>query len=246
MTFTKLAWGFALKSAVLVAMALSLNATTNADIVDVEVDTEFNAESEFEGTYTYYSYVFKLGANTVTTDFSQVGDQSLTFNFHAPDDRRFVFDGPSSGTNLKFGMIFSQGAGGTITEDFHFDFAPVINFQDFQGNALGAPDGSSFSLADYQDAESSVSAYATIPVNVGESFSFSSVSIQTTVPAAYDGSDFADTANAYLWAQVDYSSANDPGKIFGLSAVPEPSSATVLLGIAVCALSRRRNRAVVI
>jgi len=202
---------------------------------NIQTLTNRNYDDEFDDTFVETILNEIVPVAYFNQDFSALGATEVTFSLSTPEGQYFEAFAPDGFGSAELTVLRRFGNSMFVT-DRYLDNAPTfsVNFMEpntFDSEAYFAATGPGGNM---------ISGAVNIAIPEGERIRFDRVSLTTTIPAGYDVDYDNVASNLQIYANA-FSSGDlpDPGPMVAL--VPEPASATLLLGGLVLLAFRRRG-----
>lgn len=181
-------------------------------------------------------------------DFSALGEEVVTVTWAAPIGQMFFIEAPSTFTQSPSLLLQYSGGGSGSTTGRFVDNSPMLNLVGATGGLSVASSSVSLTGPGAPDSNAVFDFRVIFSLVGGQSYSFESLSLTTTVPASYTGV-FDNVAASSTRLSGSVSNADsfdpipaDPGQWVSLaSSVPEPSSVMLSLFGGLCLLLMRRR-----
>lgn len=176
------------------------------------------------------------GASPFVYSFSSMGETVISYTWQAPAGQRFVVTPP---INASSAFVMLRFDGGTLGSTPVFqDNSPLLEIIGASGPVIVESSRTFFTGSGSGDNRVFLFE-AIFDVTPGQSFSFESATMTTTIPDSYN-TDFAvTTTTSFLYGEAETPSS--AGQWITLEAVPEPGT-SLLLALSLTSLVARRRR----
>lgn len=227
MHLTPLAMRCVLRGAALFLIATATNAAQASLAIDETVSLESSTFGAVTGGYESRATIEKpLPLGTFDHDFNASGEIELSFTWRAPAGQKIEVAAPAGWSNASLTFLFRGG--NNLAVGYRDYVNRPVTFDGLSGDPVN-PNSNRILLGGGSASGSNayVNAQVVIPLDAGETFSFESLTLTTTVDAGFH-TDFDNVSLDYVFLQGHATNGGapiDPGQWVSLvSAVPEANT----------------------